>query len=143
MNKSMVDLEKAKELLAEVKATCVFVKNGEFFYNFERGVTPLLKLLREEKSLAGFSAADKVVGKAAAFFYVLLKVERLYAGVISKYALEVLDSYGVPVEYGQLVEAIRNRKGDGFCPMETAVLEIDEPSEAVAAVLRKQKELNG
>ena len=66
----------------------------------------------------------------------------MYAGVISKYALEVLNSYGVPVEYGQLVEAIRNRKGDGFCPMETAVLEIDEPSEAVAAVLRKQKELN-
>lgn len=93
------------------------------------------------KSLAGFSAADKVVGKAAAFFYVLLKVERLYAAVISKHALEVLEFYGVPVEYGELVDAIKNRKGDGFCPMETAVLEINEPDEAVAAVLRKQEEL--
>lgn len=142
MSKSVIDLEKAKELLEDVKATCAFVKNEESFYSLERGVAPLLKLLREEKSLAGFSAADKVVGKAAAFLYVLLKVERLYAGVISKYALEVLDKYGVTVEYGQLVEAIRNRRGDGFCPMETAVLHIDDPNEAVEAVLRKQEELN-
>lgn len=83
-----------------------------------------------------------MVGKAAAFLYVLLKVERLYTTVISKYALEVLEFYGVPVEYGELVDAIKNRKGDGFCPMETAVLEINEPDEAVAAVLRKQKEMN-
>lgn len=142
MDKNVIDLEKAKELLEDVKATCAFVKNEEPFYSLERGVAPLLKLLREENSLAGFSAADKVVGKAAAFLYVLLKVERLYAGVISKYALEVLDKYGVTVEYGQLVEAIRNRRGDGFCPMETAVLDIDDPNEAVEAVLRKQEELN-
>lgn len=142
MDKNVIDLEKAKELLEDVKATCAFVKNEESFYSLERGVAPLLKLLREENSLAGFSAADKVVGKAAAFLYVLLKVERLYAGVISKYALEVLDKYGVTVEYGQLVEAIRNRRGDGFCPMETAVLDIDDPNEAVEAVLRKQEELN-
>lgn len=142
MDKNVIDLEKAKELLEDVKATCAFVKNEESFYSLERGVAPLLKLLREGNSLAGFSAADKVVGKAAAFLYVLLKVERLYAGVISKYALEVLDKYGVTVEYGQLVEAIRNRRGDGFCPMEMAVLHIDDPNEAVEAVLRKQEELN-
>ena len=142
MDKNVIDLEKAKELLEDVKATCAFVKNEESFYSLERGVAPLLKLLWEGNSLAGFSAADKVVGKAAAFLYVLLKVERLYAGVISKYALEVLDKYGVTVEYGQLVEAIRNRRGDGFCPLEMAVLHIDDPNEAVEVVLRKQEELN-
>lgn len=141
MNKSVIDLEKAKKLLESAKATCAFVKDEEAFFSLERGVAPLLKLLQEEKSLAGFSAADKVVGRAAAFLYVLLKVEKLYAGVISKYALEVLNFYGVPVEYGELVEAIRTRKGDGFCPMETAVLGISEPSEAVAAVVKKQEEL--
>lgn len=141
MNKSVIDLEKAKKLLESAKATCAFVKDEEAFFSLERGVASLLKLLQEEKSLAGFSAADKVVGRAAAFLYVLLKVEKLYAGVISKYALEVLNFYGVPVEYGELVEAIRNRKGDGFCPMETAVLGISEPSEAVAAVVKKQEEL--
>ena len=82
-----------------------------------------------------------MVGKAAAFLYVLLKVEKLYVAVISKHALEILQFYGVPVEYGELVDAIKNRKGDGFCPMETAVLEINESDEAVAAVLRKQEEL--
>ncbi len=142
MSKSVIDLEKAIRLLETKQATCAFAKEEETFYSTERGVAPLLKLLREENSLVGFSAADKVVGKAAAFLYVLLKVERLYAGVISKYALKVLNSYGVPVEYGELVEAIQNRKGDGFCPMETAVLDIDEPEEAVAAVMRKQEELN-
>lgn len=143
MDRNVIDLEKAKKLLDSACATCAFAKNDESFFSLERGVAPLLKLLQEEKSLVGFSAADKVVGKAAAFLYVLLKVERLYAAVISKYALVVLEFYGVPVEYGELVDAIKNRKGDGFCPMETAVLEINEPDEAVAAVLKKQEELKG
>lgn len=142
MDRNVIDLEKAKKLLESAGATCAFVKNEESFFSLERGVAPLLKLLQEERSLAGFLAADKVVGKAAAFLYVLLKVEKLYAAVISKHALEVLQFYGVPVEYGELVDAIKNRKGDGFCPMETAVLDINEPNEAVAAVLRKQKEMN-
>ncbi len=137
----MTDLEQAKILLDEKDATCVFVKGKESFYRTERGVAPLLKLLEENKSLVGFSAADKVIGKAAAFLYVLLNVESLYAKVISKHALEVLTIHNIPIKYDELVDAIRNRDNTGFCPMETAVLKVSEPEEAHKLVVKRLKEL--
>lgn len=50
----------------------------------ERGVKPLLQWLDGENSVKGFSAVDKVVGRAAAFLYVLLEVKEVYAGVMSE-----------------------------------------------------------
>ena len=47
----------------------------------------------------------------------------------------------MPVEYGNLSEAIRNRDNTGYCPMETAVLDIDVPAEAVTAIRAKLEEL--
>lgn len=137
----MTDLEQAKILLDEKSATCVFVKGKESFYRTERGVAPLLKLLEENKNLVGFSAADKVIGKAAAFLYVLLNVESLYAKVISKHALEVLNIHNIPIKYDEVVDAIRNRDNTGFCPMETAVLKVSEPKEAHKLVVKRLKEL--
>ena len=141
MSKNLLDLEQAKAILEKEQATCAFVKGEEVSFSTERGVTPLLKLLQADKSLAGYSAADKVVGKAAAFLYVILKVERVYAKVISQYALSVLRNYHIEVEYDELVDAIRNRTNTGFCPMETAVLSINVPEEALAAIQKKQEEL--
>lgn len=137
----MTDLEQAKILLDEKSATCVFVKGKESFYRTERGVAPLLKLLEENKNFVGFSAADKVIGKAAAFLYVLLNVESLYTKVISKHALEVLTIHNIPIKYDELVDAIRNRDNTGFCPMETAVLKVSEPKEAHKLVVKRLKEL--
>ena len=46
----------------------------------------------------------------------------------------LLEQHHIECEYGQLVPAIRNRAGDGFCPMESAVLSIDDPAQALAAI---------
>lgn len=141
MNVDVMNLEKAKALLEKVQASCTFVNGEDFFYSTKRGVAPLLELLDDKKSLEGYSAADKVVGKAAAYLYILLKVKCVYAGVISTHALSVFERFGVPVEYGKLSEAIRNRDNTGYCPMETAVLDIDVPAEAVTAIRAKLEEL--
>ena len=137
----MTDIEQAKALLEKEQATCVFYKGEYTFFSKERGVLPLLNLLQKEENLGDFSVADKVVGKAAAFLYVLLKVKSLYAKVISKHALGVLKTYDIQVAYDELVEAIRNRTNSGFCPMETAVLEINEPKKALEAIRLKLNEL--
>ena len=76
-----------------------------------------------------------MVGKAAAFLYCLLGIESLFANVISQPALNVLKDAGIPVEYSQLVPAIKNRSGDGFCPMESAVWNIADPHEALQAII--------
>ena len=130
----MRDLEEARSLLERGNYTCVLCRDGSTVTDNRRGVRPLLELLDSETDLHGYSAADKVVGKAAAFLYCLLGVRALYAGVISQPALSVLEDAGITVRYGTFVPAIRNRAGDGFCPMETAVWELSDPALAPDAV---------
>ena len=137
----MTNLEQAKEILEQNNDTCVFFDGKNTYTSKERGVKPLLQMLQNKTDVKDFSVADKVVGKAAAFLYVLLGVKELYAKVISQHALAVLQNHNIDVSYGELVEAIRNRTNTGFCPMETAVLQIEDASEALQAILEKQKEL--
>ena len=128
-------LNKARMLLSRTDCTCVICGGDVIITDKRRGVRPLLDLLDNDANVRGFSAADKVVGKAAAHLYHLLGIEDLYANVISQPALDVLQGAGISVEYGQLVPAIKNRSGDGFCPMESAVWNIDDPREALTAIL--------
>jgi len=135
------DLQQAVMLLKENGLTCAIVGPNTTYTSTARGILPLLTCYKEKKTENGCSAADKVVGRAAAFMYVLLRVDALFAEVLSKPALRVLEEAGIEVQYGKLVEAIVNRTGTGFCPMESAVLHIDDPLEALAAVERKLAEL--
>ena len=137
----MNDLKKAKEMLDNSEYTCVFCNGDSVLTSQKRGVAPLLELLDENKSLEGYSAADKVVGKGVAFLYVLLKVKMLYAKIISKSALETLEKYKISVQYETLTNAIRNRNNTGFCPIETAVYEITEPEIALTAIRNNLREL--
>lgn len=137
----MSELERAKELLEAEDFTCVLCGGGETLTSQKRGVAPLLGWLDEGMELSGYSAADKVVGNGAAFLYVLLGIKELYAGVISKSALDTLKKHHIPVEYGVLTEAIRNRDNTGFCPIESAVADIASPEEALAAIRKRLEEM--
>lgn len=137
----MTNLEQAREILEQNNDTCVFFDGTHTYTSKERGVKPLLQMLQSKTDVKDFSVADKVVGKAAAFLYVLLGVKELHANVISQHALTVLQEHNIDVSYGELVEAIRNRTNTGFCPMETAVLQIEDAEAALQAVFEKQREL--
>ena len=104
--------------------SCVLLSNVEVYASKERGVKPLLGFLESGKSFAGFSAADRVVGKGAALLYVL------WAQTMSEKAKAVLEKSGIEARYEELVPAILNRTGTGFCPVERAVWDLSSPSEA-------------
>lgn len=127
-------LEKAKTLLNKTDCTCVLCRDNVILTDKRRGIRPLLDLLDGNTDTCGFAAADKVVGKAAAYLYCLLKISNLYARVLSQPAFEVLQQAMITVEYDELVPAIQNRTGDGFCPMESAVWNINDPQEALSAI---------
>ncbi len=137
-----MDLIKAKELLQSEGYTCVLCRGDEVYTSCLRGVKPLVQWVESGMDLRGFSAADKVVGKATAYLYVILGIRGLYVHVISKSALAVLEGHGIRVEYGSLVEHIINRAGDGICPFEAAVMDIQEPQEAYRAIRAKMREMN-
>ena len=135
------DLKRAVSLLESGGYTCVLCSEDKLFTSYDRGVKPLLEWIDSGTDMKGFSAADKVIGKAAAFLYVILGVKAVYANVMSKPAKSVLIENGISAEYGCLTEAVRNRAGTGYCPMETAVKNISEPKAALAEIRRKLEEL--
>ncbi len=137
----MTDLAKAKKILTDSDYTCVLCKDKKTHTSTQRGVRPLVEWLESDEDFAGFSAADKVVGRGAAFLYVLLGVRSVYAHVISHAALEVLQAQDILVEYDTAVENIINRRGDGICPFEAAVLGITDANEAYIAIKQKMKEM--
>ncbi len=128
------ELEKAKQLLAQLGCTCVLYRDGEMVTSDRRGVAPLLDFLDSGRDFSGFYAADKVVGKATAFLYCLLGVRGVYAPVMSIPAVRVLEEHGVNASCDRLVEGIRNRTDTGPCPMEAATGEIEDAATALAAI---------
>lgn len=135
------DIEKAKKILKNGDYTCVLVKGDIILTSVDRGVKPLLNWY-SNNDIRGCSAADKVVGKAAAFLYVLLGVKSVYAAVISRLSLAVFQKYGIDVSFDEIVDMIRDRTGTGYCPMEQATINISEPEAALAAIKEVLRKLN-
>ena len=135
----MSDLERARLLLTEGGYTCVLCKDNSVHTSTYRGVRPLMDLL--DTDVSGFSAADKVVGRGAAFLYQLLGVRRVHGCVMSNAAVKVLRAGGIEVSWDVLAEGIRNRAGDGPCPMEAATAGITEPEMALEAIRQKLRSL--
>lgn len=105
--------------LEQEGCSCVISSQGKVRLFHGRGVGDLYRLLSEEPAwLKGASVADKVVGKGAAALMILGGVASLYATVISRGGLELLEQYGLPVKYGRVVEVIMNRTQTDRCPVE-------------------------
>ncbi len=120
----------AKDILIKNGYTCVLCSGGEEYHSTLRGVKPLIDFLESGKCFEGFSAADKTVGIGVAHLYILLKVKSVWANVISESAYDLLKQNGICVFYENLVPFIINRKGDGKCPIETAVNGITDSQKA-------------
>mgnify|MGYP002508480748 CR=1 FL=1 len=134
----MSDLTNAKRILTEGAYTCVLCRGDTVYTATARGVKPLVDWLDSGLDLRGFSAADKVVGRATAFLYVLLGVRAVHALVMSTPAKEALTAGGIKADCDREVSGIINRRGDGPCPFEDAVLGITDPMEALTAIRKKQ-----
>lgn len=138
MNK---DLRLAKSLLEEEKLTCVAVFGDTVLKSTERGVAPLIKWLENGESLMDFHVADKVVGKGAAYLYVLLEIKSIHAVVLSDGAKEVLNRFNIKFSCDQNPKRILNRNKTGFCPIESAVMDKNDPHDALSAIKKRLEEL--
>lgn len=135
------NLKKALDLLNSGNYTCVACKEEAVYTTTQRGVAPLLNWLDSKTDLKDFSAADRVVGRGAAFLYCLLGVKEVYALVMSRPAAEVLQSHGILADAGTFVEGIINRTGTGPCPFEAAVMDIQDTQEALNAIRMTRRKL--
>ncbi len=75
---------------------------------------------------------DRVIGRAAAMIFSHGGASAIYGSVMSQAAQVELLQKGVETRANHLVDAIINRRGDGLCPMEKAILGIIEPEQALS-----------
>lgn len=101
----------------------------------QRGIRDLYDLLHDGRQpLRGAFIADKVVGKGAAALMIAGGVESLFADVISREALEILERYGVEASYATVTDHIINRAGTGRCPVETLCSGLQSVEQCVARI---------
>ena len=124
----MNDLQLAKNGLAG--HTICLCKDGNCLYSEQRGIAPMMHFIAENTDLAGYSAADLIVGKAAALLFVKCGVKAVFAKTLSKSGKRVLERHQIAFEYETLTDSIINRAGTDLCPMEKALGETDDPEEA-------------
>lgn len=136
----MKDLEKAKEIYLSDDYSCVLCRGNSVFTSKSRGINRLVNFCSDGDAYDGFSAADKIVGRAAAFLYVKMGVRYVYAEVLSRKGREILEKYGIFYEYKTLCDEIINRAGTGKCPMEAAVENAENPEKAYQILLNKISE---
>ncbi len=118
------DIEEAKaKLEGHTLALC---RDGVVITDDKRGVAPMVDHLRAGRSFEGYSAADRVVGKAAAMLFIKAGVRTVYAQVLSKSAEALFKAHAVDYSFDVLTERIRNRDNTGICPMEETVAECDD-----------------
>lgn len=116
----------ATSMINDEQAACVVIKNGKVIDSEAgRGVKPIIALSKRSV-LSDALVVDKVVGKAAAMVMTYSGVKYCHAITISEFARDWFEKYDVEVTYEKCVPYIVNRAGDGMCPMEDTVQNIED-----------------
>lgn len=131
----MTDLELAiKALPGHSIALC---KDGQILTNDKRGIAPMADWIAEKKDLAGYCAADLIVGKAAAMLFLKAGIRSVYADTLSESGKNFLEDHGIPVRFRHLTPMIENRSKTDICPMERTVLDVADAETGCRLLLEK------
>lgn len=116
----MTNLEIVKEKLYATNASLVVLyANGECKEYYKNRINDIKEILQNDKlALRGATIADKVIGKVASSVLVVAGVKEIYADIISKFAITVLEDNNINYKYNNLVDYIQNNDKTGMCPME-------------------------
>ncbi len=131
------DISIAREALSG-DVTCAVAKDGELYISHERGIKPLLSLIRDRGDfLSGASVADKIIGRAAAYLAVYGGAVEVYGEVMTGEGREILTKNGIKASLKTEVVHIINRRGDGICPMEMATAGVTDAEVAYKVLAKK------
>ncbi len=134
-------LEEAKKILLDNDFTCVATDGDNICISNDRGIKRLVYWY-EHKSIDGYMVADKVVGRGAAFVYVLIGVRCIWAKIISDAAIEIFNMYNINFFYDKRVENISNRNNTDICPIEASLADVYDLKAAMDIIRRKLKDMD-
>lgn len=125
------------EAIAEItakKSSFVLIKDEKIIYRASgRGVKPFMELLATDEGrnmLEGGIVVDKIIGKAAAMLAVFGQVSNVYGIMMSENGKKYLEKSGKLQGYTRCVDVISKKDGNGICPIEKSVLDVEQPEEA-------------
>lgn len=129
-------MQDLKQQLLEEGLSCIVKQKDSIYKEHAHGILPLLHFI-EQDLLKDSILVDKVIGKAAAMLMVYGGVKKIHALIISEHALQILQAHNISISYDTLVPYIINRNKDGMCPMEQAVLSIQDIDQAYQLLVDK------
>jgi len=126
------DLELAKLKLTKEDLSLVIVKKGQVIFETKKpGIGGFLQAIEHlDKKLVASSAADKIVGVAAALLCVYAGVASVFALTISEGGIRVLEDNKIACRFEKKVSNILNRSKDDVCPFEKRAMASGSPDEA-------------
>ncbi|MEG1834518.1 MAG: DUF1893 domain-containing protein [Oscillospiraceae bacterium] len=131
------DINELSKMLSGDITCAIKLKNGKTLLSSEKGIKPLMIWISEKEPLENARIADKVIGRAAAFLAVFAGIKSVYTDLISEPAREVFLKYNIDFYAKKTVSNIINRMGTDICPMEKAVLNIDDAQNAFKILKEK------
>lgn len=122
--------------------TCVVLSGDEIVYtSTEKGVKPLKDFYEEYGPSKELTVIDRIMGKGAVMLAQLVGATTIITPMISSAALEYAKRKNIKAFYDREVDYIINRAKDGRCPIETAVLEINDCQEGYKVIDKTLKDL--
>lgn len=134
-------LKQAISMINQGVAGCVVIRDGRIVESEAGdGIGPIIRLY-EKSVFEGSFVVDKIVGKAAAMLFVLGGVSGVYGLTMSEAGRDYLLQHGVSAQCGQCPAYIQNRMGNGMCPMELTVADLEDPKAALTALRATRERL--
>lgn len=125
------DIQKAKELFYSENYTLVACKDGKTECFAEGGIKTLVKLVESGKNYSTYSFCDKIVGRAAAFLFVLMEAKEVHAKIMGRLAIQILDRAQIKYSSDQFVDFIKDSSGKELNEFEKAVVRSGSPKVAL------------
>lgn len=136
------DVDLLVRLHADRASILVLQDDVALFQSASPGVRPLLELVdRFPHGVPGATAVDCVVGACAARVFVMLRVCRVVAEVMSEPGRDILEQNGTPFSFRRLIREVRNRDNTDVCPFEKLSRQHSDTAGLIQAI-RRQLGLN-
>jgi len=126
------DMDVARGVLSKTGCSIVVVKDGKVLTEKKGdGIRPILDTIVElGNKMWGTVVGDRILGKASALLCVYSRVDGVYSPQATKTAIAVLIRAGIPGQTEEIIPYVKNRDGDGVCPFEKMLADIDSSEEA-------------
>lgn len=134
-----MNIQRFVEIFHKTKLSLMVIQSNHVVYSSRKeGMHPLLDAVKSEKAyMKDALILDKVVGRAAALLLCYGKSKYVFADLMSKKAVEILEMYGVNYSCDQLTPIILNKETTDLCPFEKLVEKVFDPEEGYLLISKK------